>query len=230
MIHPIDVRPTKLLIIKGNGVIGVQGESDVTKLKFIFPPCLGGKPITEYQKELCTTTAKKSFSRSISDTGIVVIDKEMTTGTWADMYVQLVNSDGEVVWKTRSRRFFFKDNPKTSQSTDDEEPEEPEPPTEEHECVVIMGVVGVPEVSDLTNRGAPIKIIIPRGKIIKRIPFGEVNFAEGPISIEGNICPEYQVGTDIETANIIIPMDPFITWNLLIGRLPPEVEPPYPEE
>lgn len=109
----------------------------------------------------------------------------------------------------------------------DKDTDEPE----EHECITIYGFFGVPEVSDLTNRGAPIRIIIPRGKIIKRIPFGEVNFAEGPISIEGNICPEYQIGTDIESANIIISLEPqFVTWNLIIGRLPPEVEPPYSEE
>lgn len=233
------VKPSKKLVIVNENCnctddVGVIDELNATSLNFEFPKKIEGVPIEEFNKEIIFQNAGGLTTDELSS-NVFKLAKKHTQ--YPQIRIQLRLTTPEMEWLSFPTLFTFAEHltvppiEPIQPPSGDEDPDEPEEPQEEHECVTIYGFFGVPEVSDLTNRGAPIKIIIPRGKIIKRIPFGEVNFAEGPISIEGNICPEYQIGTDIETANIIIPPGPqFITWYLMIGRLPPEVEPLYPEE
>lgn len=110
MLYNIEVRPTHLLISAGNGTIGVQGENNAVSLRFKFLPCVGLASLGNYRKELLVRTEQKVLLKNIPENGIVPVDREMTTGTWLDLVVRIINNNGEIVWKTRSRRYFLKAN------------------------------------------------------------------------------------------------------------------------
>ena len=91
-----------------NGYIGKQGDDKVNSLQFSFPFTIGDRPFSKYEtKRLWCRTEHKTFYKNLDDNNLVVIDKDLTTGTSIDISVQLMIGEA-VLWGSEINRFFFK--------------------------------------------------------------------------------------------------------------------------
>lgn len=236
------VKPSKKLVIVNENCnctddVGVIDELNATSLNFEFPKKIEGVPIEEFNKEIIFQNAGGLTTDKLLS-NVFKLAKKHTQ--YPQIRIQLRLTTPEMEWLSFPTLFTFAEHltpvePIHPPSGDEEPeyPEDPEEPPEEHECVTIYGFFGVPEVSDLTCRGAPIKIVIPRGEVKKIMPFGEVIFAEGILKIEGILAPELIEGTDLDNVTIIIENPVYESWNLIGNITDPEPEifpdnpPPY---
>lgn len=104
MTYNVEVRPTRLLITSGNDIIGVQGEDGVTTLSFLFPQDF----YPGFNRLLRITTAANTTTLKIGENNTVVLSSNVTDGTWADMSVLIMDQNEGTIWKSRSRRFYFR--------------------------------------------------------------------------------------------------------------------------
>ena len=107
----VDVRPSRLLIAGGNGVIGTQNDKNTVAFKFSFPLRIAGTATTEYEKQARLSNSINEVNVEIDNNGRMIVPQELLTDSFLDVTVILKNQSK--TWKTSPRRFHLRQTKKS---------------------------------------------------------------------------------------------------------------------
>ncbi len=107
----VDVRPSRLLIAGGNGVIGTQNDKNTVAFKFSFPLRIADTATTEYEKKARLSNSINEVDVEIDNNGRMIVPQEMLTDSFLDVTVILKNQSK--TWKTSPRRFHLRQTRKS---------------------------------------------------------------------------------------------------------------------